>query len=267
MATYLPHEPLRHAGNPSHPVADNPIEDLGMRVPAKVAGACHPLDAPAPRQRSSDLTTLYNEARAVKDELAAIAAVMVQAGNGRLVDEHCIKKIGAAKEKIATKYNGETNRICDIVRFRGVHTSESALYAGVAAALDRFPGVFVLVHDRLVTPKSNGYSDFSLIARLSNGHLGEVQLHLEQMLAAADIEHEVYKSARLVQAGALGAQPALEAFFEGMSSAIYGIAQRAVREQRPLSEDDKHSMRHLAAAASLNVAAAVAETSRTRVRA
>ena len=136
-----------------------------------------------------------------------------------------------------------TNRICDLVRNRIVFQTEAALYAGAAAAIERYPGLFVQIHNRLVEPKPNGYVDFSMSPRLSNRHIGEQQLHLEQMLEAADVEHELYKDARLLQAGVLGNQPGLVAMYEARSAAIYKVAAVAVREKRPLNEDDHLRMR------------------------
>ena len=213
-----------------------------MRVPANVAGACHPLDAPPPRQDSSDLTTLFAQARAVKDELRAISTVIAAAGQGRVIDECALKDEESAKRKIAGKYRGDTARICDLVRNRIVFPSEAALYAGAAAALERYPGIFVQIHNRLVEPKANGYVDFSMSPRLSNGHIGELQLHLDQMLAAADVEHALYENVRLLQAGALANHPSVVATYEARSAAIYRIAATAVRERRPLSDDERLRM-------------------------
>ncbi len=214
-----------------------------MRVPAKVAAACHPLDGPPLRQDSSDLTTLFAQAVSAKAELRAISEVIAQAGGGRVIDENAIKEQASAKRKIAGKYRGDTARICDLLRNRIVFPSEAALYAGAAAAIERYPGMFVQIHNRLVDPKPNGYVDFSMAPRVSNGHIGELQLHLDQMLTAAEVEHALYEDVRVLQAGACADQPALVAMYEARSAAIYDIAARAVREHRPLTEGDHARMR------------------------
>ncbi len=208
-----------------------------MRVPPKVARVSQPVDAPPPPQDTSDLEALYDAARAAKGDMQRMTQVMVQAGGGRIADACCIKEIGRARQKIGFELEGPEN-LCDIVRSRAVFPTVAALYAGVEAALDQFPEAFVRVRNRILTPKANGYADFSINLRASNRHIGEVQLHVEPMLVAAKIERVVYDQARLLAAGVVDSSPAMLAMYEATSAAIYGIAATAVRENRQLSEDE-----------------------------
>lgn len=209
-----------------------------MRVPPKVAQASHSVDAPSPTQDTSNLEALYAAAGAAQVDIRKMTQVMVRAGCGRIVDDCCIKEVDRARQKIDYELGGRAENLCDIVRIRASFPTVAALYQGVEAALEQFPQAFVRVRNRFPTPKANGYADFSINLRATNRHIGEAQLHVDPFLAASKIERVVYNDARLLAAGIVDTSPALLAMCEATSAAIYDIAAKAVRENRPLSEDE-----------------------------
>ena len=57
--------------------------------------------------------------------------------------------------------------------------------------------------DRFETPLSSGYRDINVLFRdPKNGHIGEMQFHLESIFKVKDHAHELYEEARSIEAKA-----------------------------------------------------------------
>ena len=83
------------------------------------------------------------------------------------------------------------------------------------------------VKDRFAAPLSTGYSDMLINVELTGGILGEVQIHVPEMLAAkGELGHALYDIERKLPPGS-----ALKEQLVEMQSRVYGAASAAARQR------------------------------------
>lgn len=113
-----------------------------------------------------------------------------------------IKSRERAEEKVMADYHGDWSRVGDIVRAT-VAVDSYAQLGQVAAQLQK-QGIELArkPKDRFSNPTDSGYRDALLNVKYSNGHVGELQLHLKPMLAAKSEGHKFYEKVRSIEASA-----------------------------------------------------------------
>jgi hypothetical protein len=146
----------------------------------------------------SDLELIYEQAAAAEPELIEKTTQLAAATNGKpQFPPDGLKAKGRAKEKIIADYGGNAAAICDLVR----STIEYASFADMLAGLEQCKKDFNVVREknRFQTPTNAGYRDICLNVKLSNGHVGELQMNLTQLLAAKKDGHKQYDEIRKIE--------------------------------------------------------------------
>jgi hypothetical protein len=168
------------------------------------------------KQSTADIEKLYAEAEQAYNELKGATGEIAAATGGAAKFPPGLKGRERALEKVQTEYKGDASKLFDIARSSIEFTSLDALYK----ALDMVQGRFTVVRikDRFQSPTKSGYRDMLLNLKASNGHVVEMQLHVEQILAVKNGEgHKLYEETRSIEAN-------------------------ATRENRPLSEQEKNQV-------------------------
>lgn len=144
---------------------------------------------------------LYAHAAAAMPEFHTIARALAQSVGGTATLPTELKGRPRAEQRIATSFEGHAERLTDLLRGRIAFSSLDALLGAVRACGEAFD--VVAVKDRFARPFADGYRDVLLNVRLSNGHVAELQLHLDETLAFADTgSHALYEQARAIFARA-----------------------------------------------------------------
>lgn len=111
-----------------------------------------------------------------------------------------LKDLTRAEKKIASEFGGDGTKLTDLSRSTITYSSMDDLYQGLDALNNK--GDVVAVLDRFETPKPNGYRDIKVNLKTSNGHTTEMQLHLDQMLEAKELETPIYNQVRDIEGAA-----------------------------------------------------------------
>jgi hypothetical protein len=99
-----------------------------------------------------------------------------------------------AKEKIVKDYKGNVNQLVDVVR--GSITCKTAAQAIQAYEEVQKAFGIVRVKNRFKKP-AGGYRDMLINVRLGNGHIAEIQIHLEDIINIKEgAGHKLYESVR-----------------------------------------------------------------------
>lgn len=107
-----------------------------------------------------------------------------------------------AEEKVEADYGGDWSRLQDVVRATiAVDTFDQV--KSVLGEL-RKSGVKMAKppSDRFTHPTSVGYRDVKMNLQYSNGHIGELQVHVKAILKAKDQAHKEYETVRTIEAKA-----------------------------------------------------------------
>ena len=110
-----------------------------------------------------------------------------------------MKSEARAREKVESDYKGDWSRLLDVVRATiAVRTlgDVDRIVQGLRVSGMRL----VRVKNRFEKPDRHGYRDLHLNVAYSNGHIGEIQIHVIPMLKAREKMYENYKNFRGVGA-------------------------------------------------------------------
>jgi hypothetical protein len=154
----------------------------------------------APRQVTGDLDELYRHAAAAQDDLAAATRSIAEATGGKPVIPG-LKGRERALEKIATDYGGDASKITDLARSSIVYDRADDLYR----ALDKLQEQYKVlrVKDRLKAPLEDGYRDVLVNVEMPNGHIAEMQFHLDEIMRVKNGPgHALYEEIRSTRAAA-----------------------------------------------------------------
>ena len=157
-----------------------------------------------PRQHTSDLDTLYQEAEQARGELIGfVNYVAKERGANPIIAE--LKGRERAEQKVAAQYDGDASRLLDITRATLVFdTMDQINLQQIEADLHTVsPGSRIIyVNDRFAHPASSGYRDMSLYIQMPNGHIVSLRIQLAEMQRAAAEEHPLYVQRRTIEATA-----------------------------------------------------------------
>ena len=220
---------LGHAppvGNPEAALEHQKLEKLTQQLEseaakvekelAETAGKVEPRKLGDPigdgplKQATDNLDVLYEQATVAQKDLGNATREIAAETHGRPVVPDAVKGRPRAMEKVATDYGGDASRLLDLARSTIEYKSLDDLYAG----LERLKAKFEIsrIKDRFRVPTPEGYRDIMLNVKMPNGHIVEMQLHLEQILAVKNgIGHTLYEEIRTIRAVAAAEGRALTA--------------------------------------------------------
>jgi hypothetical protein len=166
--------------------------------------------ATTPRQNKSNLKDLYGDAKEAHEELSKLAHSIAAQFKGTPSVPDAMKGEDRAKEKIRDEYHGETARLVDITRATVILNSYEDILAAITAIGSTVK--IARVKDRFKTPV-NGYRDVLMNIEMKNGHIVELQLHLQAII---DVKskgegHHLYDKIRKIEGAASGEKRPLTA--------------------------------------------------------
>ncbi|WP_233219682.1 toxin glutamine deamidase domain-containing protein [Micromonospora sp. RP3T] len=98
------------------------------------------------------------------------------------------------------EYANNAARLKDLAGAKVEFATLGEIYGALATLADH-PDVLIMdIKDRFVSPQSSGYRDILLNLNLSNGHVGELRLHLAALEDVARWEHALYEVRRDLEA-------------------------------------------------------------------
>lgn len=152
-----------------------------------------------PRQASSDLDTLYSQAQPAQDELNLLIEQIIN-NTSLTASFPSIKSYERAKNKVATKFNGDASQITDLARASIVANNIHDLMQ-VYQTLSEQTTV-LQVKNRFASPKESGYRDLNAQIKLpETGMIVEVQLHLNEIAKIkSGAEHKTYQEVQGIEA-------------------------------------------------------------------
>jgi hypothetical protein len=157
---------------------------------------------PKGAQRTADLDQLYKDAAVAQKELGDATVDIAGKTGGKPIIPDQLKGRPRALEKVETEYKGDASRLTDLARSSVEYKKLDDVYKGLELLKSKYE--IVTIKDRFATPTKAGYRDILLTVRMSNGHVCEVQLHLEQVLAVKSGKgHELYEIIRSLEAKAV----------------------------------------------------------------
>jgi len=145
-------------------------------------------------------------------------------------------KESASRKVNKPKYGGDWSRLSDLVRgsvgFDSVEEMQQGIEKLKAAGLK----LATKADNKFVKPTEAGYRDMNLNIIMSNGVIGELQLHLKPMLDAKNKGHKYYEESRVLEqevkgSGTAAKEPAADYHGEGdKKKARYDELMRAQRK-------------------------------------
>ncbi|WP_435123208.1 toxin glutamine deamidase domain-containing protein [Micromonospora tulbaghiae] len=99
-------------------------------------------------------------------------------------------------DKLEGEYEYDASQLKDLAGAKVQFDSLDAVYQALGR-LAADPEVVILhIKDRFLDPQASGYRDLLLNLRMSNGHVGELRLHLVSLDDIAEWEHSLYEVRR-----------------------------------------------------------------------
>jgi hypothetical protein len=176
-------QPL-HVGGRGHPVAPKPPP----RVPPKGP------------QKTADLDALYAQAAAAQKDLSELTTSIARELGGQPLIPPSLKGRARAKEKIDADYGGDASQLVDLARSSIVFKTFDQVETAISRIKSR--AKVTRVKDRFERPL-NGYRDVLFNLEMPNGHVVELQVHLEGIMSIKNGEgHALYEQARAIDARA-----------------------------------------------------------------
>jgi hypothetical protein len=152
-------------------------------------------------QTSQDLDQLLRDAAGAKPELDKLTReVAAEVGGEPLIPG--LKTRERALEKVKGEYGGDPSRLTDLARSTVVFKRVKEVRAAIDAVKARAKNI-VRLKDRFTNPTPSGYRDVNITFRASNGHVVEIQLHLEGIeKAKSGPGHKLYEEVQKIERAA-----------------------------------------------------------------
>ena len=150
---------------------------------------------------------LYEEAAVAKVEFDPIVSSIASMTNGTAKIPK-LKDQNTAVGKSEGEYGGDHSRLVDICRASIIYNSYKNLMEGLGKSKEMI--TLVREKNRFAEPTLAGYRDILLNVSLSNGHIAELQLHLQQIMDVKNgVGHKLYEEVRSIERAAKEAARAL----------------------------------------------------------
>ncbi len=151
------------------------------------------------RKRDSVYVAAYiNELRAdaavAQAELKTIATALA-GERGKPGWRNEPKSDDRVRDKLV-EYGNDASRLKDLAAAKAEFSTLNDIYDALGGLVDDPELTILDVKDRFVVPSGSGYRDILLNLRLSNGHVGELRLHLKALEDVAEWEHALYEVRR-----------------------------------------------------------------------
>lgn len=177
-------------------------------LPAKVAGkfkSWQELQAAAPAAQN-ELEAILNKAGAALGGKSVRFDTYDYSQPGVIYGVGPVKTQESSARKVNAKYGGDWTQLGDLVRgsigFDSVEEMQQGIEGLKAAGLK----LATQADNKFAQPTSAGYRDMNLNILLSNGVVGELQLHLKPILDAKNEGHSYYEESRVLQHALQGRQ-------------------------------------------------------------
>ena len=155
---------------------------------------------PAGPQKTANLDQLYRDASVAQAELNQLTTQVAAAHGGTPDIPPTLKRRGRTQEKIAADYGGDASQIVDLARSTIVFKDPAQLRKALQEI--QVGGKVRRLKDRFETPV-HGYRDVLINIEMKNGHIVEMQLHIESILAVKNGRgHALYEQERTIVANA-----------------------------------------------------------------
>ncbi|ABM04350.1 conserved hypothetical protein [Psychromonas ingrahamii 37] len=150
------------------------------------------------KQPHNDFNQLYQKAISGQTELETVTQKIAQQSNTYIYSSG-VKSKQRARDKVAAKYTGHSEKITDLARTSMVAQDIPGLI-NAFELLEKNTQI-LRIKNRFVTPNPSGYRDLSLLVRLpESGIVAEVQLHLEAFSVIKNgKEHDNYELIQKMQ--------------------------------------------------------------------
>lgn len=176
--------------------------DQEMQPPQALGAAAKRPDAPPPKtsgpQRTNNLDQLYRDAAVGQTQLNDLTNKLANQFGGEALIPPTLKGRARAQEKITADYSGDASQIVDLARSSIVFKSMKELDQATAAL--KSSAKIVREKDRFAKPM-NGYRDRMYNLEMPNGHIVEIQLHLDAIMTIKNGRgHALYEQQRAIEA-------------------------------------------------------------------
>jgi hypothetical protein len=149
-------------------------------------------------QKTRDLDQLYQEASVAQAALADVTNAIAQECGGRAMIPSSLKGRQRAMEKIDADYGGDASRLTDLARATIVFDRADQVVS--ASRLLRERCKVLRMKDRFQQP-ADGYRDMLFNVEMPNGHVCELQLHLDAIQRVkSGAGHKLYEQIRAIEA-------------------------------------------------------------------
>ncbi|QHS58352.1 eCIS core domain-containing protein [Chitinophaga agri] len=222
-----------------------PLTDEQRKLSGDFEKAVKSMNQGKPRQQTGDLDQLYADAEVASTELGNVIDDVlsdpgVSKAGGRKAMRPELKGRERAEQKVRDEYAGDASWLVDIAGGKIVFPSLEGIYQALQVIKNKFGARIIKVKDRFVDPQQSGYRDVLMSIKMSNGHIAELRLHLEQIDKVASLEHPIYEVKRVVApdaaraAGQLTAeQQAIALSIEARANEIFGQAIKEATTGKP----------------------------------
>lgn len=178
--------------------------DQEMQPPQVVGASSKRPDSPAKRlagpQRTANLDQLYRDAEMAQKELNDLTSKLANQFGGEALIPPTLKGRARAQEKIDADYSGDASQIVDLARSSIVFKTMKELDQATTAL--KSSAKVVREKDRFAKPM-NGYRDRMYNLEMPNGHVVEIQLHLDSIIKVKNGKgHSLYEQQRAIEASA-----------------------------------------------------------------
>lgn len=143
-----------------------------------------------------DIIKLYGQALQAQIELYDKVKSVAAKTNGTPSFPPALKELGTAKRKVEKEYDNNASKICDLVRATIVYKDVPALLKAMPEIQAQF--TIARLKNKFMNVTPSGYRDINMNIQLSNGHIGELQLNLTEVLALKEAQHKVYEEERVI---------------------------------------------------------------------
>jgi hypothetical protein len=222
-----------------------PLTDEQRKLSGEFEKAVKSVNQGKPRQQTADLDKLYADAEVATTELSKVIDDVLSDQNlskagGRKEMRPGLKGRERAEQKVRDEYAGDASSLVDLAGGKIVFPSLEGIYQALLVIKNKFGARIIKVKDRFVDPQQSGYRDVLMSIKMSNGHIAELRLHLEQIDKVASFEHPIYEVKRVVApdaartAGQLTPeQQAIALSIEARVNEIFGKAIKEATANKP----------------------------------
>jgi hypothetical protein len=194
----------------TRPPKDTPLSSEQRQISEEIQSTL-PRDKPTqPRydpnlSRDEYLDELYRQAANADEELRPLTKRLAEITGGKPGFRKGLKGRERALDKVLEyeKEGANASRLVDIAGSKIVFNSLDDLYAAldrIRHEIESLPRIDIAqIKDRFIKPQDSGYRDILMNLRMTNNHIVEFRLHLQQFDEVAAIEHDLYDVIRTME--------------------------------------------------------------------